>query len=99
MAGELVADAVVVDDDEVEVGVGVEGGTRKERSNNEADPVYSVPRTVAFDPLAGGELFGPEKALMSAPVRMEMGFAARRGMGAMVCSGWCEGVGVGEGEG
>lgn len=72
---------------ELDVDVGdekVEGVARRVRLRNEADPVYSAPHTVAFDPLEGGMLFGAEKALMSAPVMMDRGFAAMRGMGAIV---------------
>lgn len=76
-------DDVDVGDEEVEEGED-EGEPKSVRLSSEADPVYLVPQTVAFNPLEGGELFGAEKALMSAPVMMDRGLAAMRGMGAIV---------------
>lgn len=39
---------------------------------------------VALAPFVGGVLLGAEKAVKSAPVMMDKGFAAKRGIGAIV---------------
>ena len=71
-------------DDVVEEGVEDEGEVKSVRLSNEAVPVYSVPQTVALMPFVGGELPGAEKAVKSAPVMIERGLAAMRGMGDIV---------------